>query len=106
VIDPAGVYQPTDLECTGGSQAYGRSYQPVAPDADGPVAVVSRVLDGVRTDDDLVTVGYAHSDPRLIGVNRNGALVAVVSVASFKGGWIFTGFSACSDSGLRVLSTS
>jgi hypothetical protein len=95
VLDPEGIYVPTELAC----DEVSGWYADFAPDAVGvadPVAGARDAHEWIRPDDVVELAGYPESETKLVRVVRDGEIVAVLE--SFRSGpdeWLETSGNAC-----------
>lgn len=96
VVDPDGVFVPTELAC---GEVTGW-YADFAPDAVGdpdPVESV-RSHEWVEPGDVVEPAGYPEAQTRLVRVVRDGEIVAVLEfMPDAQGGWLEVSGNACGD---------
>jgi len=93
-----GAYVDPELRCESGGVSGEDAGKPMGSD---PIEAARALLTGLEPNDDLMRVGYtAVGNEASVGVMRDGALVAILTLERVAGGWAWAGFSSCSGSGV------
>jgi hypothetical protein len=100
IVDPDGIYKSPELGCAD-AQGVGMSDGPVGRGVPEEQAI--NLVQGLRPDDIVERAAYPGSrDEATVRVVRDGAVVAALEFENLGKGWIYLGFSSCSDAGLSV----
>lgn len=98
VVDPAGRFVPTELECASG-EAYGSApaYPADATGVEGdPVLVVEDHVSGLGFDDVVERAGYPESSEPVVTIVRDGLVVGRVTLFDDgQGGWLVSSVEGC-----------
>ena len=103
VLDPHELYVSGEIQCDGMSWGGVSDFAEVPLDT-GPVPLEAAraAIEGLRSDDELLYVGYPMDPRRSVGVLRDGSIVATFSFVTFDGAeWSIEGSEGCSSSGLE-----
>lgn len=99
VVDVLDAYVPGSLDCTGATGVGGEHAGPSA--GSDPIAAARALLTGLRSNDELVQVGYIEGGSEAtVAVRRDGRYVAALDLEPSDGGWGWIGFENCPDSGI------
>jgi hypothetical protein len=106
IHDPENYWSPDELECAEGELITNSTIDYFA-DAQGPTGnpedIARKTVAGIKTGDEIVTVGYPKAESREVAVDRDGKTIALLRYwPAQKGGWLLEGYSTCESSGISV----
>jgi hypothetical protein len=106
IHDPENYWRPGELECAEGELIADSTidYFAGAKGLTGnPEDIARKTVNGIKTGDEIATVGYPKAESREVAVDRDGKTIALLHYSPApKGGWLLEGYSTCESSGISV----
>jgi hypothetical protein len=104
IVDPAGLYVPRELECSGESMGGGPDLgEAPAENGPPPLHAARRSIRGLRPDDIVRIVGYPEQDDAPVAVIRDGEVIARYGFVRFEDQpWAIAGGVVCAGVGLKL----
>jgi hypothetical protein len=106
IIDPDDLWTESKLECPPGDMM-GEAILDYGSAAEGeqgePEEIAREQIEGLKDEDEIVTLGYPESQFRSVGIVRDGKTIAAVSFSPTEdGGWQIGGYSNCDSAHIRM----
>jgi hypothetical protein len=101
IVDPQGLYVDGTVPCEPTGITVGEWVEEPIDPGPPPLDVARGLIEGLRSDDELLYGGYPDQPRRSVVVVRDGQVVASYSIVRFAGEpWSIMGGTACADTGL------